>query len=296
MTKCHPALDALDLNLAIIHPRRPSCKLLYPEPQPPSEKPQPTSKSSKMALLGLGIFYTGCIVGIPVVTGVAEGVHHQKEQNKEAADSTRMVKFHLDVFCDEKSPKQKQVHGTMVVMRNGKLYLSPCANLEGAENGKQPLPPPGGGPAPHPFSGFYLMYPDDDRNPRQRGLVSTISLDPPMLNWIYADKNTSELKFGNRSASIEHIVGAWDWTEDEVGMTLEDWEGFVAVEEADGWALYYDIDDDHLGNGKKVGGRTVLQCSIERRIFDEERQRAELEAAEKKMQVKKTGDLTTTWG
>lgn len=247
-----------------------------------------------MAFLGLGVFYGGVIVGVPVVTGVAEGVHHQKEQNKEAADSTRMVKFHLDVYCSEKSPKQKDVHGTMVVTRNGKLYLSPAGDV-GSANGKQPLPPPGGGPAPHPFSGFYLMYPDEDRNPRQRGLVSTVALDPPMLNWIYADKNTLELKYGNRTASIQNIVGSWDWTEDEVGMMLEDWEGFVAVEEEDGWAIYYDIDDDHLDNGKKVGGKTVLQCSLERRIFDEERQRAELEAAEKKMSVKKTGGLTTTF-
>ncbi|KAF2104570.1 hypothetical protein NA57DRAFT_51390 [Rhizodiscina lignyota] len=243
-----------------------------------------------MAMLGLGVFYGGVIVGIPVVTGVAEGVQHQKEQNKEAANEERMVKFHLDVFCGDNSPKRKEVDGTMVVMRNGKVYLSP----KGED--KQPLPPAGGGPAPHPFTGFYIMYPDDDRSPPQRGLVSTISVDPPMLNWIYADRDTLELKYGNRTQSIEHTVGPWDWTEDESGVTLEDWEGFVAVEEDDGWAIYYDINDDRLDNGNKVGGKKVLQCSLERRVFDEEQQKQDMEAADKKMSVKKTGDLKTQWG
>jgi hypothetical protein len=178
----------------------------------------------------------------------------------------------------------------VALTESAQVYLSP----KGED--KLPLPLPGGGPAPHPFTGFYITYPDDDRNPRERGLVSTISNDPPMLNWIYIDRNTLELKYGNRTQSLPQIVGPWDWTEDEVGLTLEDWEGFVAVEEDDGWAVYYDINDDRLDNGKKVGGRRVLQCSLERRLFDEERQRQELEAAEKKMQVKKTGDLTTHWG
>src|ERR1700761_6624459 len=105
------------------------------------------------------------------------------------------------------------------------VYLSP----KGPD--KQPLPPPGGGLTPHPFTGFYVMYPDDDRDPKERGLVSTISNDPPMLNWIYVDKNTLELKYGNRTQSIQQIVGAWDWTEDEAGVTLDGWEGFCAVEE-----------------------------------------------------------------
>lgn len=145
------------------------------------------------------------------------------------------------------------------------------------------------------------MYPDDDRNPRERGLVSTISVDPPMLNWIYIDKNTLELRYGNRTASIQHIVGPWDWTEDETGVILEEWEGWVAVEEEereDGlkWALYYDRYDDDLGNGRKANGRRRLQCSLERRVLPEEMRKAQDLAAEEKMQVKSTGDLKTKWG
>jgi hypothetical protein len=157
------------------------------------------------------------------------------------------------------------------------------------------------GSVPHPFTGFYFMYPDDDRSPLQRGFVSTISDDPPMLNWIYVDKNTVELKYGNRTGSIEHIVGPWDWTEDESGVTLEGWEGFAAVEEEetpDGlkWALYYDQWDDDFGNGRKVGGRNRVQCSLERRLLPDELLKQQEAEADKKMQVKSEGNIGSKWG
>lgn len=156
-------------------------------------------------------------------------------------------------------------------------------------------------PPPHPFTGFYIMYPDDDRSPPERGLVSTISVDPPMLNWIYVDKDKLELRYGNRTASIQHVIGPWDWTEDESGVILEDWEGWVAVEEEereDGlkWALYYDRYDDDLGGGRKANGKRRLQCSLERRVLPEEMRKAQELAAEEKMAVKSTGDLKTKWG
>ena len=113
---------------------------------------------------------------------------------------------------------------------------------------------------------FYIEYPDEKREVTL-GLVSQAADDPPLLNWIYVDKNTLELKHGNRSASIEHHIGPWDWTEDETGVTLEGWEGLVAVQEDEGeWALYYDWNDDGLKG--KVGKRKVLQISLERTMVD----------------------------
>lgn len=81
-----------------------------------------------MAFLGMGIFYGGVITGIPVVTGVAEGVHHQKEQNKEAANETRMVKFYIDVFCGAKSGKRDEIDKGVIVLhkeRVSELLLPP---------------------------------------------------------------------------------------------------------------------------------------------------------------------------
>jgi len=245
-----------------------------------------------MAWLGLGVFYTGVIVGIPVVTGVAEGVAEQKKVNAEAANETYMVKFYLDVFCAANSPFKDEIHGGMIVMKHGKVWLA-------QKDPETLLPKPlKDSPPPHPFTGFYIMYPDDDRDPKERGLVTTISDDPPMLNWVYVDKDTLELKYGNRTQSINHIVGPWNWTDDEAGVTLDEFEGFVAVEEEekeDGlkWAIYYDRWDDDFGNGRKVGNRKRLQCSLDRRILPEELRKAQEEAADRKMQVKSSGDMST---
>jgi hypothetical protein len=74
-----------------------------------------------MAFIGLGFFYGSVITGIPVVTGVAEGVQHQKEVNRDAADDTRMVKFYLDVFCEAPSPKKSEVHEGIIVLKHDKV-------------------------------------------------------------------------------------------------------------------------------------------------------------------------------
>jgi hypothetical protein len=113
------------------------------------------------------------------------------------------------------------------------------------------------------------MFERLNRPAKIRGLVSTISDDPPTLNWIYVDNKTLELKYGSRADTVGHLRGPFDWTEDEVGLTLEGWEGFVAVEEKkDTWAVYYDRNDDRLD--ALITGKRVLQCSLERRVIEEE--------------------------
>lgn len=99
----------------------------------------------------------------------------------------------------------------------------------------------------HPFAGYFLPYPDKSWGRAGEGLVSTISDDPPQLNWIYVDADTYEVKYGNRAESADHIVGPWDCTKLDRRVTMEGWEGFVAVREGPGnWALYFDRDDDAL--------------------------------------------------
>ena len=120
-------------------------------------------------------------------------------------------------------------------------------------------------PAPHLFTGYFLPYPDRDWGRRRgEGLVSTISDDPPQLNWIYVDLATHEVKYGLRAGSEDQLVGPWNWTRIDKRITLEGWEGFMAVEEAKGcWALYFDRDDDGLrGKGVKAG---ILEIELTRR-------------------------------
>jgi len=213
------------------------------------------------------------LVGIPTVIATTEGVRMHSENEKEKRqlqrdvdEQYRMKDFHLKVYCDSASRKRDQVDGSIVVLRSGKLYLarSDCETR-----------------GPHPFTGFYLdfqptkqtsgrdMFERLNKPPSFRGLVSTISDSPPTLNWIYVNSSTYEVCYGSRAEAAGHILGPWDWTEDEIGLTLEGQEGFVAVEEEkDRWKVYYDRDENRLQG--KVSGRRVLECSLERELIDKE--------------------------
>lgn len=74
-----------------------------------------------MATLPLSLFLGGCIVAIPVVTGVAEGVEHQKKQNEEAANETRMTKFNALTSCDSNDEIADEVDNGILVVRHDKV-------------------------------------------------------------------------------------------------------------------------------------------------------------------------------
>ncbi|KAF2681113.1 hypothetical protein K458DRAFT_421020 [Lentithecium fluviatile CBS 122367] len=223
------------------------------------------------------------LTAIPTAVGASEAVHQQRVLDKEAESEERQTLFYLDVFCDAQSRKRDEVHTAMVVLKDGKLRLWPKD-----PHTKLPKTDPGGGSPPHPFTGFYLPFPTEDLPnhpipaPPILGLVSTIPPDSsvpkdkrkkPKLNWIYADKRTRELKYGPRVEARQHIIGPWDWTDDdEQGLILNGEECLVAVEEESGglgWAVYWDGEDDRL---KAVGiaqEKRVLRCSLERRLVEE---------------------------
>lgn len=132
------------------------------------------------------------------------------------------------------------------------------------------------------MAGRGLIRDEDQRNPPPLGLVSQVQDDPPLLNWIYVDKATMEVRYGNRSESREHRVGPWDWTEDDAedevapaeankGVTFEGWEGFTAVEEPQSreWQVYFDKNDDGL-KGYVGRERRKLQISLERAMVAQE--------------------------
>ncbi|KAK4542800.1 hypothetical protein LTR36_006176 [Oleoguttula mirabilis] len=210
-------------------------------------------------ILGIGLSLPIVLSsGIAVVTGVSQGVSEQHKQNADSANTTRMLKFHVDTWIDptERGGSRVALHSGIVTLHHDKVWVEAKS-------------PDTGWPVDekhHPFTGFYIAYPDDNR-PTTRGLVSTISVDPPVLNWIYIDKDTLELKYSNRSGSIEHHVGSWDWTseDDDSSITFDEWEGFVAVEEEPGqWALYFDLNDDGLKKHRK--GRDIVEVTLNRRV------------------------------
>ncbi|KAF2006413.1 hypothetical protein P154DRAFT_422987 [Amniculicola lignicola CBS 123094] len=249
-------------------------------------------------MIPLALFLGGSVIAIPVVTGIAEGVQEQKKQNEEAANETRMIKFNIYVHCEDEHELADDIDEGIIVLRHNKVWVVP-RDIEA----RKPIPPKQGlTPELHAFAGFFIQYPDDERCPVERGLVSTISDDPPVLNWIYVNNDTYALAYGNRTASITHMVGAWDWTDDERYIMLDGFEGFIAVDEGidpstewgkEGlrWAVYFDNDDDGLK--KKKGKRRAFEIGLERVCQSAEEQLKQLEDADKKMQVKTRGGLST---
>ena len=194
------------------------------------------------------------IAAIPTTIGVAEAISEGRKEHDPETEQERMRKFHLECFCEANGRKAKEIDGRQIVLRGEKLYV---------------VPPNSVSDIGHPFEGFYIEYPDPERpRPLPLGLVSTISKDPPMLNWIYVDKKTREVKYGNRTQSRAHIVGSWVWDAGEEGgaggLTLEGGEGAVAVEADDGWEIRWEDEDGNAG----AEGRQKLIISLERKMLE----------------------------
>lgn len=229
------------------------------------------------------------IASIPTVIGVAEGVSAQnKESNPETSskvEAERMRKFNLECSCENKSRKAREIDGGQVVLRGEKLYILPHDSNPDKIG--------------HLFEGFYIGYPDPDRpQPPPLGLVSTISKDPPMLNWIYVDKDTCEVKYGNRTQSRAHIVGSWGWDAGEEGgaggLTLEGKERAVAVELDGKWEIRWEDKDGKVG----VQGRRKLTVSLERKFVElteeEEQEQGREQGKEGEKRTETNIELTKT--
>ncbi|KAH0828245.1 hypothetical protein AYO21_03802 [Fonsecaea monophora] len=195
------------------------------------------------------------LTSIPTVTGVAQAIHGQKKHKEREKDARRMQKFYIDVSCEAQNSRIREIHEKRLVLRDDRVWIGPHEALNPCKEG-------------YVAEAFYIEYPDNERVPVPMGLVSQVRDDPPLLNWIYVDKDTMELKYGNKSASIEHHVGPWDWTEDEQRITFDESEAFVAVEDTSTrqWQLYYDMENDGL-NGFLAKGRRRFQIKLERTLI-----------------------------
>jgi hypothetical protein len=63
------------------------------------------------------------LAGVPASIGAFEAVAQQHVLDEDALSDERQAEFYLDVFCDAKSSKKDEVHGTMVVLKDGKVCL-----------------------------------------------------------------------------------------------------------------------------------------------------------------------------
>lgn len=178
-----------------------------------------------------------------------------------------LEKFNLVAECVSESSKKDQVHNKIVVLKDEKVYYQDSLVQASNINLQLYLDDPDNRRFPdgHPFAGFYIEYPFIPSKPQ--ALVSTIKLDPPELNWVFARNDTHVFTYGPKTKSLGHFVGPWSWTEDKRCVTLEDWEGFVVMEEEkDVWVLYYDNGEDHLEGTGIRNGRRVLEVNLVRKM------------------------------
>ncbi|KAI9798684.1 MAG: hypothetical protein M1833_004673 [Piccolia ochrophora] len=190
------------------------------------------------------------IAACPAIVGTTEAIRHGQRSN--AKEKHRGRKSNLVISCESNTPSGRTVNGGTVVLRDQKLYVA--------------VPPVNGQPdhSGHPFAGYFLPFPEQDWGRKGEGLVSTITVEPPQLNWIYVDEETYEVKYGTRADCDDELVGPWDCTRIDKRLTLEGWEGFVVVKEGPGeWALYFDRDDDGLS--EKVSKKRVLEVELVRK-------------------------------
>ncbi|RCI15073.1 hypothetical protein L249_6808 [Ophiocordyceps polyrhachis-furcata BCC 54312] len=170
------------------------------------------------------------ITAIPTITGVGQAVSAQKKQNAAAKEQ---AKFYLTASV----PGFREIG--VCVLSDGKLLVELVENQE-EECAQEPQPQLQSTKG-HKFCGYYFTYPSEEQH---LGLVSTIADDPPMLNWIYVNRETREVEHGGRKQTLGHVIGPWGWSRDESFLTLQgDDEGFVVREGEGGyWAVYWEPD------------------------------------------------------
>ncbi|KAK3116990.1 hypothetical protein LTR53_002072 [Teratosphaeriaceae sp. CCFEE 6253] len=204
----------------------------------------------------------------PAIVGTTEAIRQGQKNN--AREDHRGRKYHLSVTLLRRGPRREQFDHALVVLKDNKLYVD-----------VRPDPPES--ERHHPVTGYFLPWPHGNLaevwrrlgHIRGEGYVTTIN-EQNFLNWVYVDKQTHEVKYGVRAAAEAQKVGPWDCSKMEHRLTLDGWEGFVAVEEEEGsglWALYFDVNDDGLRQEGQPGrkGKAVLQLEVWRKEIRKER-------------------------
>ncbi|OQD81293.1 hypothetical protein PENANT_c028G10149 [Penicillium antarcticum] len=203
---------------------------------------------------------------VPTMMGVNEATKGTKDHENQRRKNARTQRSHLLVQCpsyEEPLQQRKAVHNAQVYLgTDGKVYItkSNCPQLSLFN----------GGFYPHP------EFPPDNT----AGFVTISGEAPPTLRWLYVDSKTHEVRWGGRQESQGNLCGPFDWTKDESRVTLEGWEGWMAVrlprdemyakeldmEDTQGlWRLYFDQNDD---GADLPPGAEVLEVILSRTMAE----------------------------
>jgi hypothetical protein len=215
----------------------------------------------------------------PGLLGSQEAI--RQSQSKEKREEHRARRCNLIATCVKSSNRSRVINDRQVVLKNGKLWID-----TGTEDG---------GPLGHPYAGYYLPYPDT----KYEGLVTTITDVAPVMNWVYIDKETHEIRYGVRADAQPNLTGPFDCTRQDRRLIFDGWEGFCAVEQAPGlWGLYFDVHDDGL-KGKVAPGTRVLEIELsrkEKRFQKEKKERQADQTTKREVDVKEEAPVDRPLG
>ncbi|KAJ4348527.1 uncharacterized protein N0V89_009904 [Didymosphaeria variabile] len=181
---------------------------------------------------------------VPGLLGTQEAI--RQAQSKDKREEHRARRCNFIAHCIKPSLRAREINDRPLVLRDGRIYIH-----SGAQDDNEVVL----------ACGYYLPYPDSEHE----GLVTKTSKYLPVMNWVYADATTYQLRYGIRTDADGNITGPFDCTSHARRITLFKWEGWCAVEEQPNeWAVYFDVNDDGLA-GKVQAGTRVLEIEIERR-------------------------------
>lgn len=203
---------------------------------------------------------------LPTMIGLNEATQGSRQQEEDRVNDKRKARSHLvaTVSLSQGTQEQRQqIHNaTVQVGRDGKV--SSCSEIrkfDESANVLQLYITKDPASTMVPYNGGFYSHPDFPPN-NTSGLVTISGEETPTLRWVFLDVNTHELRWGGRPDSEGHICGPFDWSKDETYMTLDGWEGWLAVrlpeddthdetnqelgidEGREVWRLYFDQNDD----------------------------------------------------
>lgn len=178
-----------------------------------------------------------------------------KDGNGGTVAETKTNKCHVQVVPSSRMSKdiKNAVSHRRLILKDGLVKLS-------AQNDDNP--------PHHKVTAYFLPFP----NAGYDGLVSTIDA-MNMLNWVFVDSETYKVTFGTRAQAEKHLTGPMGLTvmaDEGSRITMDGWDGFMAVEDEEGeWTLYFDKDSDGLsGKIDESKTRRVAQVELHREMLE----------------------------
>ncbi|KAF9252168.1 hypothetical protein DTO013E5_809 [Penicillium roqueforti] len=182
---------------------------------------------------------------VPTIIGVNEASKGTRDHEERRRESARQERCYLSVQCMPSNgllPQSLAIHNARVYLgADKKMYITKSTDSQLV-----------------PLNGSFYQHPDFPPD-NTSGFVTITGETPPTLRWVYVDLQTHELRWGGKQDSEGNICGPFDWTQDEERITLEGWEGWLAVRVPDDekisevvgvensqdlWRLYFDNNDD----------------------------------------------------